>query len=34
GFAWSAQEAEGLPLEATDQPLDLIITETEIIEIQ
>lgn len=27
GFAFSAQEAEELPLEATDQPLDLIITE-------
>ena len=27
GFAYSAQEAEGLPLEATDQPLDMIVTE-------
>lgn len=26
GFAYSAQEAEGLPLEATDQPLDAIVT--------
>jgi len=27
GFAFAAQEAEGLPLEATDQPLDMIVTE-------
>ncbi|MEL6172098.1 MAG: 5-formyltetrahydrofolate cyclo-ligase [Pseudomonadota bacterium] len=27
GFAYSAQEAEGLPLEATDQPLDMLVTE-------
>lgn len=27
GFAFSAQEAEGLPLEPTDQPLDMIVTE-------
>ncbi len=27
GFAYAAQEAEGLPLEATDQPLDMIVTE-------
>ena len=31
GFAFSAQEAEDLPLESTDQPLDLIVTENEII---
>jgi 5-formyltetrahydrofolate cyclo-ligase len=31
GFAWAAQEDEGLPLEPTDQPLDLIVTEREII---
>ncbi|SDX95472.1 5-formyltetrahydrofolate cyclo-ligase [Citreimonas salinaria] len=31
GFAFAAQEAEGLPLEPTDQPLDLIVTEAEII---
>ncbi len=31
GFAFAAQEAEGLPLEPTDQPLDLIVTETGII---
>jgi 5-formyltetrahydrofolate cyclo-ligase len=28
GFAFDAQEATQLPLEATDQPLDLIVTET------
>ena len=28
GFAFAAQEAEDLPLEPTDQPLDLIVTET------
>ncbi len=33
GFAYGAQQAEELPLEPTDQPLDLIVTETEIIEI-
>ena len=27
GFAFSAQEAEALPLEPTDQPLDAIVTE-------
>jgi len=26
GFAYAAQEAEGLPLEVTDQPLDAIVT--------
>jgi 5-formyltetrahydrofolate cyclo-ligase len=31
GFAYSAQEDDGLPLEATDQPLDLIVTETGVI---
>ena len=31
GFAYSAQMAECLPLEITDQPLDMIITESEII---
>ncbi|MEN8892250.1 5-formyltetrahydrofolate cyclo-ligase [Planktotalea arctica] len=31
GFAFAAQEAQGLPLEPTDQPLDLIITEAGII---
>lgn len=32
GFAFAAQEAEKLPIEPTDQPLDLIITERDIIE--
>lgn len=31
GFAYSAQEDENLPLEPTDQPLDLIVTETGVI---
>ena len=34
GFAYSAQECAELPLEATDQPLDMIVTEREIIEIR
>lgn len=29
GYAYAAQECEGLPLEATDQPLDVIVTENE-----
>ena len=29
GFAWAAQEADALPLEPTDQPLDAVVTETE-----
>ena len=33
GFAYDAQEAEALPLEATDQPLDLIVTEGRILEL-
>ncbi|WP_300586961.1 5-formyltetrahydrofolate cyclo-ligase [Marivita sp.] len=33
GFAYAAQEAEDLPLEPTDQPLNLIVTEREVIEI-
>ena len=33
GFAYSAQEADGLPLEPTDQPLDLVVTERGVIEI-
>lgn len=32
GFAYGAQEMADVPLEPTDQPLDLIITEAEIIE--
>ncbi|MBJ3762457.1 5-formyltetrahydrofolate cyclo-ligase [Maribius pontilimi] len=31
GFAFAAQETACLPLEATDQPLDLIVTEREIL---
>lgn len=31
GFAWAAQETDALPLEPTDQPLDLIVTETGIL---
>lgn len=31
GFAFAAQEAEALPLEATDQPLDMIVTDAEVI---
>lgn len=33
GFAFSAQEDEGLQMEPTDQPLDLIVTEREVIEV-
>ena len=31
GFAYAAQEVEAVPLEPTDQPLDLLITEDEVI---
>ncbi|MEJ6398383.1 5-formyltetrahydrofolate cyclo-ligase [Yoonia sp. 208BN28-4] len=31
GFAYAAQQAEDLPLEPTDQPLDLIITENGVV---
>lgn len=31
GFAYAAQEADSLPLEPTDQPLDLIVTESGVI---
>lgn len=30
GFAYGAQEAEALPLEPVDQPLDLLVTEAEV----
>ncbi len=33
GFAYAAQEADALPLEPTDQPLDLIVTEAGVIEV-
>lgn len=32
GFAFDAQQAQDLPLEVTDQPLDIIVTETRVIE--
>lgn len=32
GFAYAAQEAQDLPLEPTDQPLNMMVTETEVIE--
>lgn len=32
GYAWAAQEDDALPLEETDQPLDLVVTEAEVIE--
>ncbi|HEY9038656.1 MAG TPA: 5-formyltetrahydrofolate cyclo-ligase [Roseovarius sp.] len=32
GFAYAAQEADDLPLELTDQPLDMIVTEEDVIE--
>ncbi|UWR00420.1 5-formyltetrahydrofolate cyclo-ligase [Rhodobacteraceae bacterium S2214] len=32
GFAYADQEADNLPLEATDQPLDLIVTERGVIQ--
>ena len=31
GFAYAAQEAEALPLEPTDQPLDVIVTDAEVL---
>jgi 5-formyltetrahydrofolate cyclo-ligase len=33
GFAFAAQETDNLPLEATDQPLDMIVTEQGILQI-
>jgi 5-formyltetrahydrofolate cyclo-ligase len=32
GFAFDAQEAEALPLEPTDQPLDMMVTESRILQ--
>jgi len=32
GFAFDAQEAEDLPLEPTDQPLDMLITESRVLQ--
>ncbi|WP_227270579.1 5-formyltetrahydrofolate cyclo-ligase [Roseobacter weihaiensis] len=34
GFAYAAQEAETLPLEPTDQPLDLIVTEAHVLDLR
>ncbi len=34
GFAFDAQEAEDLPLETTDQPLDMMVTESRILQFQ
>ncbi|MBS1303157.1 5-formyltetrahydrofolate cyclo-ligase [Loktanella sp. SALINAS62] len=31
GFAYAAQEADDLPLEPTDQPLDMIVTDAEVL---
>jgi len=31
GYAFAAQEAEALPLEPTDQPLDMIVTEADVL---
>jgi 5-formyltetrahydrofolate cyclo-ligase len=31
GFAWAAQQDAGLPLEPTDQPLDMVVTEAGVI---
>jgi len=33
GFAFSGQETEELPMDATDQPLDMIVTEQGVIEV-
>jgi 5-formyltetrahydrofolate cyclo-ligase len=34
GFAFAGQEVAQIPLEETDQPLDLIVTEAGVIEIR
>ncbi|MEO0357127.1 MAG: 5-formyltetrahydrofolate cyclo-ligase [Pseudomonadota bacterium] len=34
GFAFDAQEADGLPLEPTDQPLNMIVTEAEVFHVR
>ena len=31
GFAYAAQEAEALPLEPIDQPLDAIVTDADVL---
>lgn len=32
GFAYDAQQADDLPLEPTDQPLDMVVTETRVLQ--
>lgn len=34
GFAYAAQEAQDLPLEPTDQPLDMIVTENGVLDLR
>jgi 5-formyltetrahydrofolate cyclo-ligase len=34
GFAFDAQQADDLPLEATDQPLDIMVTESRILQFE
>lgn len=34
GFAYAAQQADALPLEPTDQPLDMIVTEAGVIDLR
>lgn len=34
GFAYDAQEAESLPLERTDQPLDMIVTDGRVLDLR
>jgi len=34
GFAYDAQQADELPLEPTDQPLDMLVTETRVLDFQ
>ena len=33
GFAFAGQECDDIPLEETDEPLDLIVTEAGVIEV-
>jgi 5-formyltetrahydrofolate cyclo-ligase len=34
GFAFDAQQADDLPLEGTDQPLDMVVTETRVLNVR
>ena len=34
GFAYDAQQMDSLPLETTDQPLDLVITDTRVVDLR